>query len=62
MQIPPPTHALGEMPRSMECEELVYPLVGAIVSGAVASGWTIDETLIAVEEAVKDIRTAKPAG
>jgi hypothetical protein len=60
MQIPQPTHALGEMKRAMECEELIHPLVAEIVSAAVASGWTTEEALIAVEEAVKDIRAAKP--
>ena len=62
MQIPPPTHAPGEMQRTMECEELIHPCVSAIVSGAVASGWRIDEVLIAVDEAVKEIRTTNPAG
>ncbi len=62
MQIPPPKHAPGEMQRTMECEEYIHPLVSAIVSTAVASGWTSDEALIAVEEVVKDIRTGKPAG
>jgi hypothetical protein len=46
----------------MECEEIVHPLVNAIVSAAAASGWTVDEALIAVEEVVKDIRTTKPNG
>jgi glutamate mutase epsilon subunit len=45
----------------MECEELIHPLIDTIVSAAVASGWAVDEALIAVEEAVKDIRAAKPA-
>jgi hypothetical protein len=62
MQIPPPTHEPGEMQRTMECEELIHPLVTAIVSAAIDSGWTVAEALIAIEEAVKDIRTAKPAG
>jgi hypothetical protein len=52
----------GEMQRTMECEELVHPLVEAIVSAAAVSGWTIDETLVAVEEAVKDIRAGKDIG
>ncbi len=62
MQIPPPTHELGEMQRTMECEELVHPLVDAIVSAATSSGWTVEEALIAFEEVVKDIRTNKPSG
>lgn len=62
MLIPAPTHKLGEMQRTMECEERIHPLIDTIVSAAVASGWTIDEALIAVEEAVKDIRVSKPAG
>ncbi|WP_421869023.1 hypothetical protein [Pararhizobium sp.] len=61
MQIPAPTHEPGEMQRTMECEELIHPLIDTIVSAAVVSGWAIDEALIAVEEAVKDIRAAKPA-
>ncbi len=60
MQIPPPTYELGDMQRTMECEELVHPVVNAIVSAAAASGWTVDEVLVAVEEVVKDIRTTKP--
>lgn len=62
MQIPPPTHEPGDMQRTMECEELVHPLVNAIVSAAAASGWTVDEALIAIEEVVKDIRSTKPSG
>ncbi len=62
MKIPAPTYEPGEMQRTMECEELIHPLIDTIVTSAVASGWTIDEALIAVEEAVKDIRTAKPSG
>jgi hypothetical protein len=54
MQIPAPTHEPGEMQRTMECEELIHPLIDTIVSAAAASGWAIDEALIAVEEAVKD--------
>jgi hypothetical protein len=60
MQIPAPAHEPGEMQRAMGCEELIHPLVAEIVSAAVASGWTAEEALIAVEEAVKDIRAAKP--
>jgi hypothetical protein len=60
MQISPPTHEPGDMQRAMECEELVHPLVNSVVVAAVASGWTCDEALIAIEEAVKDIRAAKP--
>jgi hypothetical protein len=60
MQIPAPTNEPGEMQRAMECEELIHPLVAEIVSAAVVSGWTAEEALIAVEEAVKDIRAAKP--
>jgi hypothetical protein len=62
MQIPQPTHELGDMQRTMECEVLVHPLVYAIVSAAAASGWTVDETLIAIEEVVKDFRATKPSG
>jgi len=61
MQIPAPTHELGDMQRAMECEEKIHPFIDAIVTSAIASGWSIDEALIAVEEVVKDIRTAKPA-
>jgi len=45
----------------MECEELVHPLIDAIVSAATSSGWTVEEALMAVEEVVKDIRTNKPS-
>ena len=61
MQIRPPTHELGDMQRTMECEELVHPLVDAIISGAASSGWTVEEALMAVEEVVKDIRTNRPS-
>jgi hypothetical protein len=60
MEILPPSHGPGEMERAMECEERVHPLVNEILIAAVASGWTLDEALVAVEEAVKDIRTARP--
>jgi hypothetical protein len=61
MDIPPPTHEPGDMQRAMECEELVRPFVKSIVASAITSGWTCNEVLIAVEEAVKDIRAAKSA-
>ena len=37
------------MQRTMESEEIIHPLIDMIVSAAVASGWAIDEALIAVE-------------
>jgi len=62
MQIPPSSHELGDMRRTMECEELVHPLVDAIISAAASSGWTVEEALMTVEEVVKDIRTNKSSG
>ena len=56
MEIPAPSHVLGDTNRSMECEEHFHEPIRRLVDQAISAGWTPQEVLIAIEEVVKDLR------
>ncbi|KQS96835.1 MULTISPECIES: hypothetical protein [unclassified Rhizobium] len=57
MSFPTPKHAIGDMNRSIECEELIHPFVAGLIDRAGSAGWTLEEVLLAIEETVKEIRS-----
>lgn len=59
MEIASPKHDAGDMNRAMHCEEVVHPVIGALIEQSQNSGWTSDEILLAIEEVVKDFRMSQ---
>jgi hypothetical protein len=58
MQIPAPNHIIGDMNRSLECEQHFAAPIRDLLDQAVTAGWTAQEVFIAIEEVVKDLRSA----
>jgi len=58
MQIPAPTHIIGDTNRSLECEQHFAAPIRDLLDQAGVAGWTAREVFIAIEEVVKDLRSA----
>lgn len=58
MQIPAPTRVIGDTNRSLECEQHFAAPIRGLLDQAVTAGWTAQEIFIAIEEVVKDLRSA----
>ncbi|WP_275784586.1 hypothetical protein [Pararhizobium gei] len=61
MRIAAPTHPVGDMNRSLECEGHLDAPIRQLVDEAVTAGWTAPEIFMAIEEVVKAQRSVYSA-